>query len=113
MVVLETYFWGDVFSSSAIPPAILTALGVLWLYYVLSRQTFSSSSAPKPRDDDWPIVGSLKFFTARWDFFNHTRGQYRTKCFSFHLGRHPVVGLMGDEARQTFYETKALSLSEG
>lgn len=36
-----------------------------------------------------------------------------TGNFSFHIGKHPVVGMSGDVARQIFFGSSSLSMADG
>lgn len=68
---------------------------------------------PKPVREGYPILGALRFFTARWDFFRTAIASSSTGNFSFHLGKHAVVGLSGDTGRQVFFNTPGLGFNEG
>ena len=71
--------------ASILSLALAFALLWSWLFGKGSKTSLHPKS-PKLRDDDWPIVGSLKFFNARWDFFDHYREKTPTGNFSFHVG---------------------------
>lgn len=80
-------------------------------------RTFTRPSLPKsipPRiKDELPILGALRFFSARADFCEENSVQSKNGNYSFHIGPYPVVGLSGLEGRKAFYESKELSLFEG
>ncbi len=104
----QGYSASAVFSSSA---AIVLSIGVIVL--LVSSQYRFSSKAPKPVSEGYPILGALRFFTARWDFFRHARAQASSGNFSFRIGNHLVVGLTGDKGRQVFFENRDLGFQEG
>lgn len=68
---------------------------------------------PNPISKNYPVVGAFDFFNNRWDFFRQAISQSPNGNFSFHLGKIPVVGLSGLEARRIFFETKDLSFNGG
>jgi hypothetical protein len=72
-----------------------------------------SPNSPKRITEGYPILGALRFFTARWDFFQHARAQTPSGNFSFYLGKHPIVGISGDKGRQLFFENRDLDFAEG
>jgi hypothetical protein len=84
------------------------------IYVILfsGRYQFPSKS-PKLVKEGYPIVGALRFFTARWDFFQDASAQSPTGNFSFFLGKYPVVGLSGEKSRQVFFESRDLGFAEG
>ncbi|KAG9236781.1 cytochrome P450 [Amylocarpus encephaloides] len=84
-------------------------------FYVLF---FSGGYKFSPRSptlvrEGYPVLGALRFFTARWDFFQHARTQSPTGNFSFFLGKHPVVGLTGTDGRRVFFDSRELGFAEG
>ena len=70
-------------------------------------------SAPMLVRENFPILGALRFFTARWDFYRHGISQSKTGNFSFYVGNNAIVGLSGDKGRKLFFESKALGFTEG
>jgi hypothetical protein len=91
--------------------AIVLSIGVYVL--LVSSQPRFPSKAPKPVQEGYPILGTLRFFTARWDFFRHARAQSSSGNFSFLIGKYQVVGLTGDTGRQVFFESRDLGFQEG
>jgi hypothetical protein len=79
--------------------------------------TFQRPSLPKNApplvSEAWPIIGSMQFFTERWDFFQRQIAHSPTGNFSFYAGDKPVIGLSGDESRRIFFESKHLGFAEG
>jgi hypothetical protein len=83
--------------------SLLLLTSLLLLYSFLSpTYKFPSNAPPKPSISSFSIVGAFMFFTRRWDFFRHSRDQAKTGNFRFFLGKHPVVGLSGEEGRKVF-----------
>lgn len=89
----------------AVPPLLL------FLYFVPHAPL--PVKAPPLTTENYPILGAIGFFTARWDFFRQASAHSRSGNFSFYLGKYPVVGLSGDVARQVFFESKQLGFAEG
>ncbi len=85
---------------------------VLLLLYFAPHATLPAK-APPLTTENYPILGAIRFFTARWDFFHQASAHSRSGNFSFYLGNHPVIGLSGDVARQVFFESKQLGFAEG
>lgn len=86
-------------------------LGVC-IRYLSSRVSFPPK-APKLTSHNYPIVGALGFFTERWTFCQRASAQSPTGNYSFHLGKHRVVGVSGEEGRKVFFDNRQLSFSEG
>lgn len=93
---------------------ILSALlGIAAAYLYLRPALVQPKGAPPLIKEDWPIVGTLRFFIARWDFFREGIAHSVSGQFSFHVGSKHVIGLSGDEARKAFFESKELSFNAG
>ncbi|ROW08461.1 hypothetical protein VMCG_03185 [Cytospora schulzeri] len=99
---------------------VLLGLSVIKLAISLFGRPALPHNAPllwKP--DDWPLLGSLRFFTERTDMVldataAHESSGSRTGNFSFFLGKKHVVGIgRTPEARITFYENRNLDLLQG
>ena len=104
-----------VFSSPSIAFA-LTALiifAVFTVYLLVFKQVPVPSSAPPYSHLSYPVVGALKLWSARRSFFRESAARSRSGHFSFHIGKSPVVGLMGEEGRKFFFESKQLDLLAG
>lgn len=86
-------------------------VGVYFLAFS-GKYQFSSKS-PKLASAGYPILGAVRFFTARLDFFRHAQAQAPTGNFTFFLGKHPIVGLSGDKGRSVFFESRELGFAEG
>ena len=77
------------------------------------RRPSLPKNAPPLVSEAWPIIGSMQFFTQRWDFFQRQMAHSPTGNFSFYAGDKPVIGMSGDESRRLFFESKHLGFSEG
>lgn len=82
------------------------------LLYLFSRPPFPKN-APARTKEAWPVLGSMQFFTQRWDFFQRSLAHSNSGNFTFYAGQWPVVGLTGHEGRRLFFESKSLGFSEG
>ena len=71
------------------------------------------SKAPRLIIEGYPVVGALRFLTARWDFFRDNMASPTTENFSFHIGRIPIIGLSGDLDRSVFFGSPHLGFAEG
>jgi len=80
--------------------------------YLFSRPAFPRN-APALTSEAFPVIGSLQFFTKRWDFFQKAMAQSSTGNFSFYAGQYPIIGVAGPEARKVFLENKGLAFAEG
>ena len=85
---------------------------VLCIRYLSSRVSFPSK-APKLVNQNYPIVGALGFFTERFTFCKRATANSPTGNYSFHLGKHPVIGVSGEEGRKVFFENRQLGFAEG
>ena len=101
---LDTYVLATVLGSIAVVGGVLL--------YLFSKPSFPKN-APTLTREAWPILGSLQFFTERWDFFQKSKAHSQSGNFSFYAGQWPVVGLTGEEGRKLFFESKALAFTEG
>ncbi|KAF2218975.1 cytochrome P450 [Elsinoe ampelina] len=72
-----------------------------------------SKFAPPRINEETPIFGALRFFSARADFCKDNSKASKTGNYSFYVGPYLVVGLSGSEGRKAFYDSKELSLFEG
>jgi hypothetical protein len=82
------------------------------ILYAFQRPSLPKN-APPLVNEAWPIIGSMQFFTHRWEFFQRQIAHSPTGNFSFYAGDKPVIGLSGDEARRVFFEHKQLGASAG
>ena len=87
-------------------------LGIITIYLYYQRPPLGGNS-PKRVKGEWPLVGSYRFFSERWDFCREAIAQSTTGNFSFHVGKHAVVGLAGDEGRKLYLESKELDFDAG
>ena len=69
--------------------------------------------APPLTHGVYPIVGAIKFFTHRWDFFREAARASPTGNFSFFVGRKPVIGLTSESSRQIFFDSRHFGFAEG
>ncbi|KAH9826212.1 putative Cytochrome-P450 family protein, partial [Teratosphaeria destructans] len=99
--------------STLVVVAASVAAALATLYAYLFQRPRLPKNAPKLIAEQWPIVGSLAFFTERWDFFQRQAAHSSTGNFSFYAGRYPIIALSGPEARKTFFDSKALAFAEG
>ncbi|KAF2797426.1 cytochrome P450 6A1 [Melanomma pulvis-pyrius CBS 109.77] len=70
-------------------------------------------AAPPLLKESLPIVGALRFFSARANFCKDGASKTKTGNYSFYFGKYRIVGLSGVEGRKTFYQSKDFSLFEG
>lgn len=101
---LSNSSWGIVFASLT----VLTAA----FFYAFSRPTLPKN-VPPFTTEAWPIIGSMQFFTQRWEFFQRQMAHSPTGNFSFFAGDKPVIGISSDEAKRVFFEHKNMGLGEG
>jgi len=100
-------------SISPVQLLILTAVFAGIFYLVFIQRPAFTSNAPKVISSDWPIVGALKFWTARRDFWIQNLKETATGNFSYHLGKHRVVGVFSKEGRDAFFFNRDLNMAEG
>jgi hypothetical protein len=86
---------------------------IVFVLLQLSWRPKFPKRAPKLVRENFPVLGALRFFTARWDFYRHGVSQSKTGNFSFYVGKNQIVGISGDKGRKLFFESKALGLAEG
>jgi len=101
---------GHVFSIS-VAVTVLVAASSLFTY-LFGRPSLPSKT-PALVSDSWPILGSMNFFTKRWDFVQASKIASKTGNFTFFAGNMPVVGLSGDQERKLFFEHRGLGFAEG
>lgn len=91
---------------------VLLAAPVVYLIVQLnSRPPFPPGSPVLLKG--YPVVGLLKFFTARPDIFHYGAAISKTGNFSFYYGKKRIVGLQGDEGRKAYFESKGLNIAQG
>lgn len=91
---------------------LCTAILATAFFYLFKRPSLPNN-APPLATESWPIIGSMQFFTERWDFFQRQMAHSPTGNFSFYAGDKIVVALSGEESRRIFFEHKHLGLGEG
>lgn len=96
---------------------ILLASGVVYLLFqVIARRPSLPRGTPtliKPGAGDWPVLGSLRYFSDRQRFMLSRIAESITGNFSFYFGKHHIVGLGGPEGKKTFFESKHLDFAQG
>ena len=84
---------------------------VLYRIYLVLRQRPVPTKAPALIPENIPIFGSLRFFTARWDFFRNWFPKFPS--FSFFVGSNHVIAVSGDAARTAFFDSRELDFGQG
>lgn len=98
--------------SSRLPFTILVSAILAVVFLLKLRKPELPSNAPA-LISGLPIVGSWDYFTKRWDFYKTSLAKVGSKNFSFWAGDYHIVALSGEEARQTFFESRDLDLAAG
>ncbi|KAH0343929.1 cytochrome P450, partial [Aureobasidium melanogenum] len=98
-------------TSQTLLTVVSLALGILAAYLYFNRAL--PEGAPPLIKGDWPLIGPIKFWTRRWDFFKEAAKISANGNFSFHVGNHVVVGVSGDEGRRSFIDNKHLDATTG
>lgn len=80
------------------------------LYLTLWRPAFLSK-APQPITEGVPILGSTRFWSARWDFFKEWSA--KKGSFGFYVGNNQVIAVAGTAARQDFFNSRELNFDKG
>ncbi|EFQ35227.1 cytochrome P450 6A1 [Colletotrichum graminicola M1.001] len=104
-MVLDYLHWSTAVYCGIIAGLFLLASAV--------RQPPFPSNAPPLAKESYPVLGALRFFKSRRSFCQDSSRSTKTGNYSFHVGKHRVVGLSGLEGRKAFYESKELSMFEG
>jgi hypothetical protein len=84
---------------------------VLYRIYLALRQPLVPKRAPTLIPEGIPAFGSLRFFTARWDFLREWLSQ--SSSISFLVGSNHVIAVSGDVNRAAFFESRELSFGDG
>lgn len=92
---------------------IVIAIPLLFGIRILFSRVSFPPRAPKLVRQNYPIVGALSFFTERFTFCQRAAAESSTGNYSFYVGKHPVVGVSGEEGRKVFFENRQLGLAEG
>ncbi|CAD0099993.1 unnamed protein product [Aureobasidium mustum] len=97
----------EVFQGLGTSQGYLTAVSVilgLFAAYLYVAGRYLPEGAPPLVKGDWPLIGPTDFWTRRWDFFKEATKASVNGNFTFHVGKHVVVGVSGDDARRAFME---------
>ncbi|KAF2725222.1 cytochrome P450 [Polychaeton citri CBS 116435] len=99
-------------------PTLLLLFGavlyaVTKIYNSTRRDKISTDAPALLHADEWPLVGSVAFFSERWDFIRKAAAKTKSGCFSFWARNYHVVALTGEEGRRVFMEARELEASEG
>lgn len=87
------------------------ALGFFAAYLYVTRSL--PEGTPPSIKDNWPLIGPIKYWTKRWDWFQEATKASLNGNFTFNVGKHVVVGVSGDEGRKIFMESKQLEMGSG
>lgn len=93
--------------------AFLSVAILATAYLYAFKRPSLPKNAPPLVSEAWPIIGSMQFFTQRWEFFQRQMAHSPTGNFTFFAGDKPVIGMSGDESRRLFFESKHLGFTEG
>src|ERR1700760_4836637 len=86
----------------------LFVVSVTALYHIYKRwRSPFPGQAPTLVREGIEIIGPVRWWTKRWEFFNDQIQKH--KYFSFYVGNNLMIGLSGDAARKAFLENKDLS----
>ena len=91
-------------SNPVLSIAILSTAVLVSAFLYLFKRPSLPNDAPQLVSESWPLIGSMQFFTQRWDFFQRQMAHSPTGNFSFYAGDKIVVGLSGEESRRVFFE---------
>ena len=92
---------------------LLTAL-VVFVSNVLWRPSFPDKAPNVWSGDDWPILGSIRFYSSRRDMLWNAQKTTKTGNVGFYLGKKQIISVSGStEGRRTFFETKDLHFNIG
>ncbi len=92
--------------------AMLLATLCFAIGWLVWRPGFPKGS-PKRLAEGYPILGVVRFFSARRDFYLDGIHQSPSGQFRFYIGKHRIVALSGEQSRKAFFENKELNMPEG
>jgi len=104
-----------------LPAAIWVLLGTAAVYFLTQFILLLRRPPLPPKTPvlvergagNWPVLGSLRFFTDRQRFMLGNIASSVSGSFSFYFGKHHIVGLGGPDGKKTFFESKHLGFNEG
>jgi hypothetical protein len=103
--------------AAALNPYLVLPLVLILVGFTAYTKLFSRPAlhpkAPPLTHGVYPLLGALKFFTRRWEFFRDAALASPTGNFSFFVGRKPVVGLTSENSRQVFFDNRHFGFAEG
>ncbi|KAM5466145.1 putative sterol 14alpha-demethylase [Microsporum ferrugineum] len=91
----------------------LLLVSLVALLACLPRQLPFPDGAPKLLSEGYPVIGMLRFFSDRYNFYTDGIAASNTGSFSFYFGQHQIVGVSGPEGRKMFFQSKSMDLNEG
>lgn len=92
----------------------VAGVAVVYILFSLARGWPSlPSGSPGLVKPDWPLLGSWRFFSDRWNFVMEAQRRSRSGNFSFWFGKHHVVSVSGAEGRKAYYHRKELDFNDG
>jgi sterol 14-demethylase len=92
---------------------VLLITTAILLFAKVSWRPPLPKNTPKLLREGYPILGALRFYSARRDLAVHGSSRSATGNFSFYYGQLHIVVAGGEAARKAYFETKDLSLAEG
>lgn len=70
-------------------------------------------NSPTVVNRNFPLTGAWGFWGSRWDFCRKARDRSVTRNYSFHTGKHHVIGLSVVKGRNFFFDNKDMNFGEG
>ena len=85
-------------------------LAATFVYYCLGSK---DGDRAFPKLPGIQLFHAWNFFQQRHDFLEASFNQNSGRGFSFHVLRHKVVALTGEDARRVFYSDARMDIAEG
>lgn len=102
-VFLALHTWWPV----ALP--LLALVPLLPIAYLLAKRPLLPKNVPALLRG-LPVVGSIEFYTERFDFIQRIKSKIPGKHFTFYYGRYPIIAMTGETGRSVVFNTRALDL---
>jgi hypothetical protein len=99
-------------STTAVLRLLLVVTVIMFAIQQVHRPPMGKG-APKLGVSMIPVIGAMRYYTRRGDFFADNIRASDTGNFSFYFGKKRIVGVSSEEARRAYHESRDLDFNIG
>ncbi|KAH7039996.1 cytochrome P450 [Microdochium trichocladiopsis] len=92
---------------------LLATASAATLIKVFWRPSIPKNAPKWWKKGDWPVLGAIRFYSARADFMLEAMKHTPGGNFTFYIGKKQIVAVTGEEGRKTYFDNRELGFAEG